>query len=498
VGKPRRRAPTSMSCQLHDSGAQFSPALLSRTRRRPLIRMASPADTGTPGSALRDSEQPEDGQPNKKRRTGPNARGVANLTPEQLARKRANDREAQRAIRERTKNQIDRLNQRIRDLENQQPYHDLQVVLQEKNAVAAENADIKKRLESVLGIIQPILRAQGGLNGASTASRRMLQQLTPRRAGRCRRTLASSCPAATTPTRRACATDRPAPAPCDAARPGWGLALERRALARGDRPRAAVAVSRRGADEPSAPLLQRQPALRARKDPADTGARDALRRAPGRRLPPRQRPAEGRRSQPASAPAAHALQRQQQQPRAVCAQFGTASHSTAEYAAHMSPGCHPSRLPTRPAEPRRRGRANEDAGRPAVPQLHLARLPRPPGRVASTVAALHRYSADVSRHMWQARAGGHCLHHVPHHALADRPYPGELRSPAPLGHTTPVTAVCRSPVLVRPSPMAQATRQTDYGQAIRLFRELLHPVHDHRLAQLALRAARRPPPSVQG
>jgi hypothetical protein len=129
--------------------------------------MASPADTGTPGSALRDSEQPEDGQPNKKRRTGPNARGVANLTPEQLARKRANDREAQRAIRERTKNQIDRLNQRIRDLENQQPYHDLQVVLQEKNAVQAENADIKKRLESVLGILTPIVRASGGLNGAS-------------------------------------------------------------------------------------------------------------------------------------------------------------------------------------------------------------------------------------------------------------------------------------------------------------------------------------------
>jgi hypothetical protein len=132
--------------------------------------MASPADAGTPSSVIRDSEQPEDGQPNKKRRTGPNARGVANLTPEQLARKRANDREAQRAIRERTKNQIDKLNQRIRDLENQQPYHDLQVVLREKEAVQAENADIKKRLEGVMSIIQPILRTSGGLNGKSVAS----------------------------------------------------------------------------------------------------------------------------------------------------------------------------------------------------------------------------------------------------------------------------------------------------------------------------------------
>ena len=129
--------------------------------------MASPADAGTPSSQLRDSEQPEDGS-NKKRRTAPNSRGVANLTPEQLARKRANDREAQRAIRERTKNQIDRLNQRIRDLENQQPYHDLQVVLREKEAVQAENADIRKRLHGVMTLIQPILRDAGpvgGLNG---------------------------------------------------------------------------------------------------------------------------------------------------------------------------------------------------------------------------------------------------------------------------------------------------------------------------------------------
>jgi hypothetical protein len=128
--------------------------------------MASPAEADTPSSAVRDSEQPEDDQPNKKRQKGNHPRGVANLTPEQLARKRANDREAQRAIRERTKNQIDRLNQRIRDLESQQPYHDLQVVLREKEAIQAENADIKKRLEGVMSIIQPILRASGGLNGA--------------------------------------------------------------------------------------------------------------------------------------------------------------------------------------------------------------------------------------------------------------------------------------------------------------------------------------------
>ncbi|KAJ4362384.1 hypothetical protein N0V83_010477 [Neocucurbitaria cava] len=130
--------------------------------------MASSGEADTPTDGPRD-----EGHAAKKRRTAPNSRGVANLTPEQLARKRANDREAQRAIRERTKNQIDRLNERIRELESQQPYHDLQLVLRDKEAVLAENADIKKRLESVMSIIQPILRvSSGGLNELAAAAER--------------------------------------------------------------------------------------------------------------------------------------------------------------------------------------------------------------------------------------------------------------------------------------------------------------------------------------
>ncbi|KAF1999872.1 hypothetical protein P154DRAFT_394602, partial [Amniculicola lignicola CBS 123094] len=108
----------------------------------------------------------------------PSSRGVANLTPEQLARKRANDREAQRAIRERTRNQIERLNQRIQDLESQQPYHDLQVVLREKDAIQAENADIRKRLEGIMALIQPVLRSAGGLNGLPAPSAPATRRLT--------------------------------------------------------------------------------------------------------------------------------------------------------------------------------------------------------------------------------------------------------------------------------------------------------------------------------
>lgn len=52
----------------------------------------------------------------KRRASRAGTRSVATLTPEQLARKRANDREAQRNIRQRTRNHIESLEQRIRDL----------------------------------------------------------------------------------------------------------------------------------------------------------------------------------------------------------------------------------------------------------------------------------------------------------------------------------------------------------------------------------------------
>ena len=99
---------------------------------------------------------------NKRRKTGcATSRGVANLTPEQLAKKRANDREAQRAIRERTKAQIETLEKRIEELTSQQPYQELQAVIRQKDAIQTENEDIRRRLESVLSVIQPIVTAHG-------------------------------------------------------------------------------------------------------------------------------------------------------------------------------------------------------------------------------------------------------------------------------------------------------------------------------------------------
>jgi hypothetical protein len=116
-------------------------------------------NTDTPDNSLaHDSPDPA----SRKRKGLPTgSRGVASLTPDQLAKKRANDREAQRAIRERTKRTIESLESKIRELEAQQPYQELQAVIRQKNAIQAENEEIRRRLSSIVALIQPIIGAQG-------------------------------------------------------------------------------------------------------------------------------------------------------------------------------------------------------------------------------------------------------------------------------------------------------------------------------------------------
>lgn len=67
------------------------------------------------------------------------------------------DREAQRAIRERTKLTVENLERRIRELTSQQPYQELQAALRAKEAVEAENADIKRRLATIVAMINPLI-----------------------------------------------------------------------------------------------------------------------------------------------------------------------------------------------------------------------------------------------------------------------------------------------------------------------------------------------------
>jgi hypothetical protein len=93
----------------------------------------------------------------KRKLNSTSSRGVANLTPDQLAKKRANDRQAQRAIRERTKSHIETLEQQVRDLASQKPVLDLQAALQHNERIRAENRELRQGLKSVIDIIQPLL-----------------------------------------------------------------------------------------------------------------------------------------------------------------------------------------------------------------------------------------------------------------------------------------------------------------------------------------------------
>lgn len=74
------------------------------------------------------------------------------------------DREAQRAIRERTKSQIETLERRISDLTSQKPYQELQAVIRSKEAVEQENADIKRRLTGVINMLQPLIGSRMALH----------------------------------------------------------------------------------------------------------------------------------------------------------------------------------------------------------------------------------------------------------------------------------------------------------------------------------------------
>lgn len=102
--------------------------------------------------------------------TTPAKRGIRHLTPAQLAKKRANDRDSQRAIRERTKKQIETLESRINELESGTAYQQLDTIIKEKEALQAENDEIRAKLASVLAILQPIIDGRvGGLSSMSTA-----------------------------------------------------------------------------------------------------------------------------------------------------------------------------------------------------------------------------------------------------------------------------------------------------------------------------------------
>ncbi|KAJ4366352.1 hypothetical protein N0V83_007988 [Neocucurbitaria cava] len=94
----------------------------------------------------------------KKRPSRAGTRSVTTLTAAQLERKRANDREAQRAIRQRTKDHIDTLERQVRDLTAQLDGNSstkMMELMRRNEELEQENAVLRARLSHAVSLGVP-------------------------------------------------------------------------------------------------------------------------------------------------------------------------------------------------------------------------------------------------------------------------------------------------------------------------------------------------------
>ncbi|KAF2638257.1 hypothetical protein P280DRAFT_456127 [Massarina eburnea CBS 473.64] len=132
----------------------------------------------------------------KKRPSRAGTRSVTTLTAAQLERKRANDREAQRAIRQRTKDHIDALERQVRDLTAQVETNSsgkMMDVLRRNDELEQENAVLRARLSHA---VQALGMPEG--SGAPSPSDRIQILSQPRRSSTGTARSAHSVPEMTT------------------------------------------------------------------------------------------------------------------------------------------------------------------------------------------------------------------------------------------------------------------------------------------------------------
>jgi chromosome segregation ATPase len=112
-----------------------------------------------------ENEEAPPSKPGAKRRASrAGTRSVATLTPEQLARKRANDREAQRSIRQRTRDHIESLEQRIRDLSG--GWQDERNI----DEIKRRNEELEEELKRLKNIIDTIEDDMGSSSLTTTST----------------------------------------------------------------------------------------------------------------------------------------------------------------------------------------------------------------------------------------------------------------------------------------------------------------------------------------
>lgn len=135
--------------------------------------MAQPEGGSLKGYASSESEskQPTSSS-GKKRASRAGTRSVTTLSAAQLERKRANDREAQRAIRQRTKDHIEGLERRINDLSITHDARErLITATQQRNReLEEENAYLRERLSSTG---DPFMLHVSGSDGECTPFRNL-------------------------------------------------------------------------------------------------------------------------------------------------------------------------------------------------------------------------------------------------------------------------------------------------------------------------------------
>ena len=147
-----------MTSILHyrDPVAYRSDFITSSTYSSPQMdpsKRSPPYDGNSSGSEAKNSTTGT-----KKRPSRAGTRSVTTLTAAQLERKRANDREAQRAIRQRTKDHIDSLERQVRDLTVQLESNSsgkMMDVMRRNEELEQENAILRARLShavSALGV----------------------------------------------------------------------------------------------------------------------------------------------------------------------------------------------------------------------------------------------------------------------------------------------------------------------------------------------------------
>lgn len=148
------RSRYSMSAQ-SISSVKTTPSYEGQSSDADSRKNSTPTAQTPQGSSSANHQHHNGSQPGAKRRPSrAGTRSVSTLTAAQLERKRANDREAQRAIRQRTKDHIESLERRVAELTaREQANGRVHEIMQRNEELEQDNAILRQRLNHALAAL---------------------------------------------------------------------------------------------------------------------------------------------------------------------------------------------------------------------------------------------------------------------------------------------------------------------------------------------------------